>query len=176
MHFSNTKYAKKIAALHQQSLHVYPPAIPYAVKKKEKESENDQKDKYKYVEVPLDSTDENSDKTKWKVLTFGHGTPEEWVKWRIIFDDLIEAYPLNTAEKQINMLKTLLKWDAWDQFNTIMSDQPATRSQENCLNHALKELMKHYFNGDENSWRRQHNYMRYHLFFNEDNFQEFANA
>ena len=62
----------------------------------------------------MDHMDENLDKTKWKVLVlmFGHGTPEEWVKWRIIFDDLIKAYPLNTAEKQVNMLKTLLKGDA----------------------------------------------------------------
>ena len=172
-HFNSTECAKKVTAMHQQSLHVYPPAIPYVNKKKEKDTEIDQKDKYKTVEVPLDHTDENSDKTEWKVLTFGQGTPEEWVKWRIIFDDLIEAYPLDTAEKKINMLKTLLKGDAKDRLNNIMTDQPATRSQENRYKNALKELTKHYFNGDENSWRRQRNYMRYHLFFNEDNFQGF---
>ena len=153
-HFSNSEYAKKVAALHQLSLHVYPPAIPYATKKKEIETENEQKDKYKSVEVPLDHTDVDSDKTEWKVLTFEKGTSEEWVKWRIIFDDLIDTYPLNMAEKQVNMLKTLLKGDARDRFNTIMSSQPMTRNQDNQLEHAWKELTKHYFNGDENSWRR----------------------
>ena len=63
-HFSSMEYAKKLAALHQQSLHMYPPAIPYTVKKKEKETENEQKDKYKTMEVPLDHMDDNSDKTE----------------------------------------------------------------------------------------------------------------
>ena len=76
-HFNSAECAKKVAAMHQQSLHVRPTAIPCANEKKEKDTEIDQKDKYETAAVPLDHTDENSDKTEWKVLTFGQGTPEE---------------------------------------------------------------------------------------------------
>ena len=61
MHFNSVECAKKVAVMHQQSLHTYPPAILHMVKKKEKDTEIDQKDKYKTAEVPLDHSDENSD-------------------------------------------------------------------------------------------------------------------
>ena len=51
----------------------------------------------------------------------------------------------------------LLKGDAKDCLNAIMSDQPAPQNQENHHKHALKELTKQHFNRDENYWRHQRN-------------------
>ena len=73
-----------------------------------KKEKNEDKDKYQTVEIPLDPTDKESDKTQWKIPVFEQGDAEEWVKWRITYDSLVEAYPLDTADKQIKMLRTLL--------------------------------------------------------------------
>ena len=51
-HFSNTEYAKKVAALQQQSMHVCPPAITFSRKKQDKDKEED-KDKYHKIDVPV---------------------------------------------------------------------------------------------------------------------------
>ena len=102
-HFNDPEYAKKIALLHQQSLNVFPPAIPFGRKKKDKEE--DKKDQqYQKIDVPLTPEGDNVDTTEWKVPLFEEGDAEEWIRWRIQFDNLVQAYPLNTPDKQTTML------------------------------------------------------------------------
>ena len=68
--------ASRQAARNQQSLLVYPPAIPF--KKDRKELEKMEKESYKTIEIDLDpNDDENKAKTEWKVPMFEDGTTED---------------------------------------------------------------------------------------------------
>ena len=104
-HFSNTEYAKKVAVLQQQSMHVYPPAITFSRKKQDKDKEED-KDKYYKIDVPINPA-EPDQTTERRILTFEDGTAEEWIKWRIAFDNLAEEYPLDTADKKLRFKRGL---------------------------------------------------------------------
>ena len=169
--------ASKQAACNQQSLLVYPPAIPFKKDKMDKM----EKESYKTIEIDLDPSDEqNKAKTEWKVPTFEDGTTEDWVKWVIHFEELEAAYPLNTPGKKILMARTLLCGEARDIFDTGVSQAKpsgSTRatvvSDEQKWTAGIKAVQSKYFNNDQNAWKRQCNYMRYHLFFKDDNFKAF---
>ena len=160
-HFSNTEYAKKVAALQQQSMHVCPPAITFSRKKQDKDKEED-KDKYHKIDVPINPA-EPDQTTERRILTFEDGTAEEWIKWRIAFDNLAEEHPLATADKKLRLLRTLLRGEAKDNFETAYSDSSNTGLGEVKIQRAINEMAKAYFNNDPNAWRRQRNYMRFHL-------------
>ena len=96
-HFGNNEYARKVAQIQTQAMHIYPPPIPFARKQKKK-SEDDDKTKYKNMDMLLGVV--NDDTTEWKVQVFERGDPEEWIKWRIQWTQLVEGYPLNTYELQ----------------------------------------------------------------------------
>ena len=53
--------------------------------------------------MALDPSDKDSDKTEWKIPVFEEGDAEDWVKWRITYKNLVEAYPLDTLDKQVKM-------------------------------------------------------------------------
>ena len=172
--------ASKQAACNQQSLLVYPPTIPF--KKDKKELEKMEKESYKTIELDLDpNDDENKAKTEWKVPMFEDGTTEDWVKWVIHFEELEAAYPLNTPGKKILMARTLLCGEARDVFDTgVSSAKPSgsTRattnvSEDQKWKSGIKAVQSKYFNNDQNAWKRQRNYMRFHLFFKDDNFKAF---
>ena len=169
-HFHHEEYSKKQALLHQQMLAVSPPPIPF--KRQKKKSSSEEKDKYQTIEIPLDPSDKDSDKTEWKIPVFEEGDAEDWVKWRITYENLVEAYPLDTPDKQVKMLRTLLKGEAKDRFNTALAASKAT-TDTNKLNAAMNNLAKKSFNDDTNAWRRQRRYMRYHLWFSEGQFKDF---
>ena len=94
----------------QRALLVYPPAIPFKKEPSKKNTElGDAKDNFKTIEIDLDPSNANStDKTEWKVEVFEEGTTEEWVCWRIQFEELVTAYPLDTSTKKILFARTLL--------------------------------------------------------------------
>ena len=136
-HFNNLDYAKKQALLQQQMLAVSPPAILF--KRKAKKNNGEEKDKFQSIEVPLDPDDKDSDTLEWKVAVFEDGDAEDWVKWRINYEYLVEAYPLDTPDKQVKMLRTLLKGEAKDRFNTALEAAKANEPVGK-LNLALNEL------------------------------------
>ena len=43
---------------------------------------------------------------------FEDGDTEEWIKWRISFQELSTMHPLDTTKKKLIMFKTLLKGEA----------------------------------------------------------------
>ena len=110
--------------------------------------------------------------TEWKVPVFEQGDAEDWVKWRIAYENLVEAYPLDTAEKQVKMLRTLLKGEAKDRFNTTYAASQASTDAAK-LTSAINKVAKKSFNDDTNEWRRQRRYMCYHLYFAQGQFQDF---
>ena len=46
----------------------------------------------------MDHTDKDSDKTEWKIQVFEEGDAEDWVKWHINYDNLVEEYEESNNE------------------------------------------------------------------------------
>lgn len=80
----------------QRDAWVYAPAIPFHPDKSKQREKEDNKnvkesDKYASFDVPWDPKNEDSETTKWTIRTYESGDAEEYVKWRIEFDDLAAA-------------------------------------------------------------------------------------
>ena len=116
-HFSNDEHAKRVALLQQQSMHVCPPAITFSRKKKKDKDTEDDKDECFEIDVPINPEDPEQT-TERHVLTFEDGTAEEWIKWRVAFDNLAEEYPLDAADKKLRLLRALFRGEAKDKFET----------------------------------------------------------
>jgi len=87
-------YKKKLAYLEAQALNVYPPAVLFSKKKKQKgdaKSEAEPQDQFKKIPVPLDKTKPKEGSAEWKLAIFEDGDAEDWIKWRMAFDDLAKA-------------------------------------------------------------------------------------
>ena len=61
--------------------------------------------------------------TERKVATFDEGDAEEFIKWRIGFETLAAEHPLDTAHKKLRMIRTLLRGNAKDKFETYCGYQ-----------------------------------------------------
>ena len=117
--FADTDYARKVAMMQQQSLNVFPPAILYTKAKPKLDSKTDiVKDQYQKIKVPIDHLVPDGQSTEWKVPLFENGTPEEFIKWKISFDELVTAMNLTTTAQKHSMLRNLLKGDARDKYDT----------------------------------------------------------
>ena len=120
-HYSNPKYAARMLQLHEQQMKLNPPAIPFArqsqAKKKKKKEEEDGGDdesveddsKTKTLKLRLDPSEENSHTHDYKIKVFSDGTPEEWLKFLIDFEETVcYQYPLQTFNQKLLVLRTLL--------------------------------------------------------------------
>ena len=99
IHFNNNNYAKKVAILRLQTLHVYPPPIPFVVlEKKSTKTDNNDKEKsnYKKINMPLDYTNTDTESIERKVPVF-EKNPEDWIKWKLQCEELKIAMPLNSV-------------------------------------------------------------------------------
>ena len=69
------------------------------------------------------------------------------------------AYLLNTPEKQVRMLRTLLMGDAKNCFN---SDYAVSNQcqEDRKIQQVLNEVAMRSFNDDSNMWQRQQNYIQ----------------
>ncbi|KAL3913013.1 MAG: hypothetical protein SGARI_000868 [Bacillariaceae sp.] len=188
--YSNPAYAKRMLQLHQQRLRLNPPAIPFRpmTKKKKKKKDDDSDDdekKYTRLELQMDpGNDDDSATHDYRVDIFYDGTPEEWIKWLIEFNEqVVPNYPLDTAAKKILIMKTLLGGRAKERFTAGMNSvQPIQRRSNTNRNEmvmvppppasqwqaGLDNVSRYFFTpyGDiKNAWRHQRNYMRYDLYF-----------
>ena len=120
----STDSAVKAALNCQRTLLVYPPAIPFAKDPATKTSDHkESRENYKTIPIELDPKDkDSSDATEWKIPVFEDGTTEDWVRWRVHFEELEAAYPLDTSSKKILFARTLLRGIAKDAFNTGVSN------------------------------------------------------
>ena len=101
---------------------VHTPAIWFHAKnngkRKSKESDKDDKDKYAKFFVSLNNKGPaNDETTEWSVQQFEDGTAEEYIKWRVRFDDLSKGMNLNTVDKKYTVVQTLLRGEARAGFN-----------------------------------------------------------
>ena len=126
-------------------------------------------------EYRLDSLDADSTKMSKKTLMFENGDAEMWCDWRIEFDDLIRLAPLTTAEHKTNAALTLFKGKALQHFkqythavekadverNARKKKTPWTEEQK--FYEILDRVAQEFF-PIKHAYRRQHFYMRYHLY------------
>ena len=108
-----------------------PPPIPFDPPKKKGRKDkgspksNDDEDSTKYVsmDVRLDPTDKHSEKVTRKLKVFEDGTPEEYCKWRIDYDDLVANPAFSKPEAKVSLLLTILKGKSRDSFMTYYDKQ-----------------------------------------------------
>ena len=132
------------------------------------------KSKYKKIDIPFDHTNADTGSTEWKIQVFKKVNSEDWIKWKLYYEESEMAMPLSLAPKRLNMVQNLLYREAQDIFDTMHANQPNNVTADNNVTQSLTEVMKHVFNNNKNAWRCQHNYMHYWLMFNKINFKMFA--
>ena len=169
--FGDPAYVKRVAQMQIQAMQVNPPAIPFRRDKKRPDEPDDRETKK--LRVKTDPEDEDSDEIEVRATVFDEGDAEGWIQWRIQFDDLIRDMNLSTGRQKILLAKALLKGNARKKFLDLLADlemrdmdgDQEYRDEKN-LEEAIELLGLDYF-PSPNSYRRQHNYLRYHLFIME---------
>ena len=169
----------KVACSNEKDLLVFPPAIPFHPKPNKKVEEME-KDKSKYVTYDVkigrgEDETEDGETTQWSIRIFEDGgDAEDYVKWRIRFEELAEAMRLNSPDKKYAVLQTLLRGEARARFNSGWHsvDIPASATkakklelEEKRLLKGFNALIKQLFAPVESAWRRQRSYLRYHVKF-----------
>ena len=102
---------------------MYPPPVPF--KKTEKTQKPITKDEYKTVTLKIDPSDEAKDSPTIdkKVWLFADGTAEDWLCWRMEWEDVIRDKPFKTSTQHVTMALTLLKRRAKELFQEALKFQ-----------------------------------------------------
>jgi hypothetical protein len=177
---------QKLAAEAQvKTMQLMPPPIPFdppkSKKKNRKEggrsSQEEDKDSTKYItfDCCLDPKDKNSEKVSRKLKVFEDGTPEEYCKWRIDYDDLVSYPAFKTGEAKLSLLLSILKGKSRDRSVTSHDNHKSENdaaaaenrlSANKLLECALNDMARDVFKVP-NAARRQKDYMRNCLFLND---------
>ena len=165
---------------------VHAPAIWFHEQKKKKKKDKDdeeEKDTYVTFDVPINKKEEDGATTEWSVRKYESGTAEEYIKWRIRFDELAEAMDVDTPQKKYTVLQTLLRGEARARFNaayleagkdkTTRTAEKQTELEERKIKAGFSAVAKQLFQPTDSAWRRQKTYLRYHLSFNNLTVNEF---
>ena len=170
--------------MQQKRVERYPPPI-YFTRKTVRSSETaDDADNYKTVTLLVDPEDpENSETIEKRVRIFGGSqNPEDWVKWRIEFDEVARDVPLLTGLAKTKMALTLLKARAKDYFQsaniTRVSENSERKSSVRLNSEQVFELImddvgRNFF-PVEHAYRRQVSYMRHFLVLGKETVREFS--
>ena len=169
--FGDPAYVKRVATMQIQALQVNPPAIPFRREKKKPDEETDRETKK--LKVKTNPIDEDSDEIEVRATVFDEGDAEGWIQWRIQLEDLIRDMNLVVGRQKIFLAKSLLKGNARERFLDILADlemreddETQDYRDEETFEEAIERLGLDYF-PSSNSYRRQRNYLRYHLFMME---------
>ena len=170
----------------ERDLVVFPPAIPFhptAKKKADDEKEDETKTVTFKVTIGRGEDATKSEKTEWSFRVFEDGgDAEEYVKWRIRFEELAEAMHLDTPDKKFPVLQQALRGEARARFNaafhsieipTSMSASKAKELAEKRLVKGFNALAKQLFVPVDSAWRRQRSYLRFHVKFGNMTVAEF---
>jgi len=171
------------AEAHVRTMQLMPPPIPFYPPKKKG---HDEKNCTKQQETPEDSTkyilfdcrmdpkDKHSKKVTCKLKVFEDGTPEEYCKWQIDYDDLVTHPSFNKVETRVSVLLSILKGKTRDLFITCHAKQKEENDSEEekdrmtdlaVLEHALNDMAHDVFKMKKAaSWQKH--YMRNGLFLN----------
>jgi len=169
---------KLAAEAHSKTMQLMPPPIPFDPPSKKKsrsdrsrqKSEEDDADSTQYIsfDIRIDPKDKNSEKVTRKLKVFEDGTPEEYCKWRIDYDDLVTYPAFAKAEAKLSHLTSILKGKSRDNFNTYHAKCKAYNEEEEdkdkisadeVIRYALNDLAHDIFKVS-NAARRQKHYMR----------------
>ena len=169
--FGDPAYIKRVAQMQIQAMQVNPPAIPF--RREKKKTDDLDAHETKKLKVKTDPTDEDSDEIEVRATVFDEGDAEGWIQWRIQFDDLIRDMNFTTGRQKILLAKALLKGNAREKFLDLLADlemreddEDDDYNDETILAEAIEQLGLDYFPSPY-SYRRQRNYLRYHLFMME---------
>ena len=176
-HHSDLDYLKKVASLQQQALHVNPPAIRF--RRTVPSTGADLKLETKKIKIKIDPDNDDSEELEVRAFMFEDGDAEQWIKWRIQLDELIRDIPLKTEQGKIKTAKALLKGAAREVFLTELVDVELDADSESAdldghvvFEETVDRLGRRYFT-TQHAYRRQRNYLRYHLFMMEMKFRDF---
>jgi hypothetical protein len=140
-----------------------PPPIPFVPTNKKLRNDhgqkgNDEDDSSKYVSFNcrLDPKDKNSENVTRSLKVFENGTPEEYCKWRIDYDELVTYPAYNKADTKLTILLSILKGDSRDNFvmyhgtfkdnNDSATTKPEVKlSADELLSYALNSLARDVF-------------------------------
>ena len=148
---------------------MYPPPVPF--KKTEKTQKPITKDEYKTVTLKIDPSDESKDSPTIdkKVRLFADGTAEDWLRWRMEWEDVVRDKPLKTGTQHVTMALTLLKGRAKELFQEALKFQQeeGTTDKEDkgkttVFTKALNDTGRHFF-PPERAYQRQRDYMLRYL-------------
>ncbi len=108
----------------EKDLLVFPPAIPFHPKPKKNATELDEEEKDKFVTfvvgIGCGEDKKKPETTEWSFGVFeDEGDAQEYIKWRIRFEELAEGMHLNTPDKQYTVLQTGLRGEARARFNNV---------------------------------------------------------
>ena len=113
---------KKASPILEKDLMVFPPAIPFHPKPKKKaddEKEDETKNVTFKVILSRGEDEEEVEKTEWSFRVFEDGgDAEDYVKWRIRFEELAEAMELDTPDKKHKVRQQALRGEARARFNS----------------------------------------------------------
>ena len=181
--YGESKRKAKATAMRQMRSGMQPPPI-YFTRKKVKISDSSDEDNYKTVTLLVDPEDPKTSETvEKKVRIFGGSeNPEDWVKWRIEFDEVVRDVPLTTAAAKTKMALALLKLRAKELFqlaNTLRTHEnndkkgAARLSSDEVFDLTMDDLGRNYF-PVEHAYRRQVSYMRHYLVIGKETVREFS--
>ena len=174
--YGNTEYIKKVARMQIQAMQVNPPAILF--RRDRSKADVNGENETKKLKIKTDPTDEESDELEVRATVFDQGDAEGWVQWRIQLDDLIRDMVMTTGRQKTVLAKALLKGNAREKLSDILLDLEINAEggeeadEENYFAEAIELLGLDYF-PSENSFRRQRNYLRYHVFMMEMSLSDF---
>ena len=158
-----------------------PPSI-YFDKPKSTVERYDDEGNFKKLNIPLDPTNRNSKTIERKVRLFGDydTSPEAWVKWRMEFKEVINAYQLNDLRNKVMLANNLLKDSARDKFQQTHTRLEAENSaleerlsQDDLFEKTLEEVGKSYF-PIMHAYRKQLVYMQHYLKLGKHTVRNFA--
>ena len=174
--YNNHEYAKKVAFLLTQAAHVNPPPIPFRREKPKEEDEIVGEDeKVKKIKIKLDPKDKDSEEFETRCFIFESGDAERWAKWKIQFEELVRDVPLDTGEKKIKYAQMLLGGTAREKFTNKAADlrfKDDKMQPQDVFDETIQARSKDYF-GSEHAYRRQKQYLRYHVFMMEMSLADF---
>ena len=124
-HFSDIEYANKMAQKMHRLATCTPPAILFEKdEKKKSDKESDEKDKYKTFEVKFNNA-KNSNKVEVAMKVLENGTPEDFCKWFEQYQELKTMMSLDTASKQVKVIRSVLKDSYLETYNTALMNEEA---------------------------------------------------
>ena len=118
--FSKPMNGNEIALFQQRG----PPPIPFKRLFPMSNAFSNTRDSFRTITLRTEPNNEDSSTFEQKVRVFADGTTEDYVRWRIAFDEVVRAKPLTTSAAKVSMANVLLIGAAKDLFaNTILCIQ-----------------------------------------------------